>query len=53
MLYVRQWSSSGLNTSVDTSSNMVRCVSNHLTSFAVLVDVNGIEGDVSIPADLP
>ena len=52
-MYVRQWSNSGLNTSVDTSSNMVRCVSNHLTSFAVLVDVNGIEGDVSIPADLP
>jgi hypothetical protein len=52
-LFCRQWSSSGLNTTVDSSSNMIRCVSNHLTSFAVLVDVNGIEGDVSNSAGLP
>ena len=43
----RQWSSNGLSTTVNTSNNVVRCVSTHLTSFAVLVDVNGLEGDVS------
>ena len=43
----RRWSSNGLTTAVDTSNNMIRCSSTHLTSFAVLVDANGLEGDVS------
>ena len=36
------WSSSGLNVgSFDESTGTVICISNHLTSFAVLVDVSG------------
>ena len=45
MLYAslipRRWSNDGLTTTKDSDSNVIRCVSTHLTSFAVLVDVNG------------
>lgn len=37
----RHWSSNGLTTTEDADRNIIRCMSTHLTSFAVLVDVNG------------
>ena len=46
-LYYRHWSSNGLMTTKHTNSNVVRCISTHLTSFAVLVDVSSREQDVS------
>ena len=32
-----------MNTTVESDSGSVLCTSSHLTSFAVLVDVNGLE----------
>ena len=44
----RRWSNDGLTTTKDIDSNVFRCVSTHLTSFAVLVDVNGQGEEVSV-----
>ncbi|XP_065914251.1 adhesion G protein-coupled receptor L3-like [Dysidea avara] len=35
------WSDEGLTTTKDNSSNLTKCQSSHLTSFAVLVDTQG------------
>ncbi len=42
------WSSNGVDTEVDEDGNVV-CISTHLTSFAVLVDVNGPEVSSTSP----
>ena len=47
MLYFpRNWSTDGMTTTV-LSSSQVLCTSNHLTSFAVLVDHSGVTSDGS------
>ena len=35
------WSSDGIETVFDEGTQTVTCLSSHLTSFAVLVDVSG------------
>ena len=39
--FPRNWSTDGMTTEV-LSSSQVKCTSNHLTSFAVLVDHSGV-----------
>lgn len=44
----REWSSDGIETEILTDDE-VKCTTNHLTSFAVLIDHRGlIQQDVSI-----
>ncbi len=50
-MHYREWSDEGVTTVYTPGQTEVTCTSNHLTSFAVLVDHQGIINVIMISVD--